>query len=172
MEENGTPTAASYVLRNHRPGDMGWIVHRHAVLYNQEYGWDERFEGLVAKVVADFIENYDPKSERGWIAERDGEFLGCVLLVKDTKSVENDVARLRLLLVEPSARGLGIGRALVQQSTRFAQESGYRRIVLWTHTILTSARHLYQTEGYRLIKTEEHETLGVKLAAEDWGLDL
>ncbi|KAH8807888.1 GNAT family N-acetyltransferase [Xylogone sp. PMI_703] len=160
----------SYIIRSHRPGDMGWIVHRHGVLYNQEYGWNEHFEAIVARIAADFIENFNPKSERCWIADRDGEFLGCVMLVKD-KELE-DVARLRLLLVEPGARGLGLGRTLIQQCTQFAREVGYKQIQLWTRSILTSARHLYTTEGYTLTKTEENETLGTMGAEENWELKL
>ncbi|OGM41171.1 GNAT family N-acetyltransferase [Aspergillus bombycis] len=167
-----TDTVASpYVLRQHRSGDLGWIVHRHGVLYNHEYGWTERFEGLVAQVISDFTEHYDPTSERCWIAERDGSFIGCVMLVKDRDSDLNG-AKLRLLLVEPSARGLGLGRALIQQCTSFAREVGFSRIRLWTNRGLTSARRLYEKEGYKLIKSEEEETLGMKSVGEYWEMIL
>ncbi|KAF7595930.1 hypothetical protein BBP40_004076 [Aspergillus hancockii] len=169
MEAAASTTTHSYILRNHRPGDMGWIVHRHGALYSKEYGWNERFEALVARVAADFIDHYDLTSERCWIAERDGNFLGCVMLVKDRES-KNTTAKLRLLLVEPSARGLGLGRALIQQCTKFAREVGYSRILLWTSSVLDSARHLYEKEGYKLIQLEEHELLGFKMTGEYWEL--
>ena len=161
----------SYILRNHRSGDMGWIVYRHGVLYHNEFGWNERFEALVARVTADFIDNYDPETERCWIAERNGEFLGCVMLVKD-REAEDNAAKLRLLLVEPSARGLGLGRALIQQCTKFARDVGYSRIRLWTNSVLDSARYLYAKEGYKLVKAEDHELLGFKLTGENWELVL
>ena len=170
--EGATKTSInSYILRNHRPGDIGWIIHRHGVLYNQEYGWDERFESLVASICSDFINSYDPKLERCWIAEHDGEFLGSVMLVKDASS-DNNVAKLRLLLVEPSSRGLGLGQALIQRCTQFARDVGYARIILWTNSVLISARRLYEREGYKLVKSEEHDTIGIKLVGEFWELRL
>jgi GNAT superfamily N-acetyltransferase len=159
-----------FVLRTHRPGDIGWIIHRHGVLYNQEYGWDERFEALVAGIAAEFINQYDPQSERCLIAEKDGNPLGCVMLVKE-RSGQN-TAKLRLLLVEPSARGLGVARALVRQCRTFAEEVGYERIVLWTNQVLLPARRLYTSEGYRCVQEEEHETFGIKLVGESWELSL
>ncbi|KAJ5953333.1 acyl-CoA N-acyltransferase [Penicillium verhagenii] len=166
-----TSTNPGYILRNHRPGDIGWIIHRHGVLYNQEYGWGERFEGIVAGIAADFIKNFDPRAERCWIAEREGEFLGCVMLVKDDSSAKN-AAKIRLLLVEPSARGLGLGRALVRQCTEFAREVGYSHVGLWTQSTLVRARHIYGSEGFVHVKTEEHSSFGIKLEGELWELEL
>ncbi|RAL09418.1 GNAT family N-acetyltransferase [Aspergillus homomorphus CBS 101889] len=163
-------TTDSYTLRHHRPGDMGWIVHRHGALYAQEYGWNERFEALVAGVTVDFVENYDPDCERCWIADRNGEFLGCVMLVKDRGS-DCNAAKLRLLLVEPSARGLGLGRALIRQCTEFARQAGYSRIRLWTNSVLVSARRLYEKEGYKLVSSEEDEKLGFKSSHASCPLD-
>jgi DNA-binding MarR family transcriptional regulator/GNAT superfamily N-acetyltransferase len=157
-----------YVLRPPRPGDMGWIVSRHGALYGAEYGWDERLEALTAEIVAAFVRNYDPKRERCWIAERDGENVGSVLLVKDT----DEVARLRLLLVEPKARGLGIGARLVEETLRFAREARYREVTLWTHSVLTAARHIYERAGFRLVKAWEHDEFGKMLVGETWNLKL
>jgi DNA-binding MarR family transcriptional regulator/GNAT superfamily N-acetyltransferase len=169
-QKDGDGAARPFMLRTHQPGDMGWVVSRHGALYAQEYGWDERFEALVARITADFIDGYDPKTERCWIAERDGESLGSVFLIKDKE--QEDTAKLRLLLVEQSARGLGVGRALVRQCTVFARQVGYSRIVLWTNSVLTSARRIYEQEGYSLIREEKHTSFGKKLTGQYWKLEL
>ena len=161
--------AASFTLRTHKPGDMGWIVHRHGVLYAQEYRYDERFEALVAKIVGEFVENFDPKHERCWIADKDGEIVGSVFLVKNSKSI----AKLRLLLVEPCARGLGVGKSLVAECVSFARQAGYKKMMLWTQSELSAARHLYRQAGFKLIKKEPHQSWGRKdLVAETWELVL
>lgn len=168
-----TLSCRPYILRPHRPGDMGWIIERHGALYSQEYGWDEHFEAFVARITADFIDRFDPTREASWIADRDGERLGCVFLVKDMEAANPlEAARLRLLLVEPSARGLGLGRALVQQCTAFARSAGYRRISLWTNSVLDVARQIYQREGYRLISENAHHSFGKNLVGQTWQLDL
>lgn len=158
----------TYVIRDPRPGDMGWVVHRHGALYAQEKGWDERFEGLVAEVVARFVAGFDPKRERCWIAERDGEIVGSVFLARKSKTV----GQLRLLLVEPSARGLGIGARLVDKVARFARQAGYRKIVLWTNRGLDSARKIYESAGYRMVLEEPHDKFGEGEFAQVWEMKL
>ncbi len=159
---------APYLLRPHQPGDMGWVVHRHGVLYAQEYGYDEQFEALVAEIVAKFIKQYDPKRERCWIAEKDGENIGSVFLVKESDAV----ARLRLFLVEPKARGLGIGKRLVSECARFARQVGYKKITLWTQSELHAARRIYENAGFRLVHQERHHSFGRDLIGETWELTL
>lgn len=162
-------SAPAYLLRSHQPGDIGWVVHRHGVLYSQEYGYDERFEALVAEIAAKFVQHFDAKRERCWIAERDGENVGCVFLVKKSKAV----AKLRMLLVEPKARGLGIGCRLVEECINFARRVGYKKMVLWTQSELLAARGIYQAAGFRLIHSEAHQSWGRDdLISEVWELKL
>jgi DNA-binding MarR family transcriptional regulator/N-acetylglutamate synthase-like GNAT family acetyltransferase len=158
----------SCVLRAPRPGDFGWIVKRHAELYAQEYGWIEPFEAVCAQIVADFANNNDPKRERCWIAELDGENVGCVFLVADSATV----ARIRLLIVDPKARGLKLGARLVDECVRFAREAGYKKITLWTHSILTAARHIYQKAGFTLTSSEKRVSFSKPVVSEYWDLEL
>jgi DNA-binding MarR family transcriptional regulator/GNAT superfamily N-acetyltransferase len=157
-----------YIIRTHRSGDLSWIAYRHAVLYSQEYGWNQPFEALVLEITAHFLKHYDPEAECCWVAERSGEILGFVLLVKRSKQI----AKLRLLLVEPSARGLGIGKRLVEECIRFAREKGYKKIVLWTHSNLSAARGIYQKAGFQLVATSTHQDFGPRVTAETWELTL
>ncbi|MER5403776.1 helix-turn-helix domain-containing GNAT family N-acetyltransferase [Streptomyces sp. NPDC002769] len=157
------------VLREPVPGDLGWIVQRNAALYAAEYGWNTDYEGLVARIVADFAEDHDPHLERAWIAELAGRPVGCVMCARDDAP---GTARLRLLLVEPGARGLGIGDRLVEAVVGFARDGGYRDLVLWTNDVLTSARHLYQRHGFSLVAEKPHRSFGADLVGQDWRLDL
>lgn len=166
--------ASSYKLRPPRPGDFGWIVKRHAELYAREYGWVEPFEGVCAQIVADFANkkdlanNNDPQRERCWIAEMDGENVGCVFLAADSAAV----ARIRLLIVDPRARGLGLGSRLVDECVRFARRTGYKKITLWTHSVLTAARHIYQKAGFTLTSSEKRVSFSKPVVSEYWDLDL
>jgi DNA-binding MarR family transcriptional regulator/GNAT superfamily N-acetyltransferase len=163
------PSASPYLLRTHRPGDIGWVVFRHGVLYSEEWGYDERFEALVAQIVAEFVQRFDPARERCWIAEKDGQRVGSVFLVRSTKRI----AKLRLLLVEPAARGLGIGKRLVDECIRFARQCRYDKLVLWTQSELKAARSIYESAGFRLAGTEPHQSWGRDdLVAETWELKL
>ena len=162
------PAPKTYTLRSPTFGDFGWIVSRHAELYAQEYGWSEPFEGLCAGIIADFANKNDPNRERCWIAEMNGENVGCVMLVKDN----DEVARVRLLLVDPKARGLGLGARLVEECVTFAREAGYKRVTLWTHSVLAAARHIYEQAGFTLTSSEKRHTWGKDVVAEYWDLDL
>jgi DNA-binding MarR family transcriptional regulator/N-acetylglutamate synthase-like GNAT family acetyltransferase len=169
LTREGQASRSPYLLRPHRPGDMGWVVQRHGELYWQEYGYDEHFEALVAEIVAKFVQHFDPKREHCWIVEKDGENVGCVFLVQKSKTV----AKLRLLIVEPSARGLGVGGRLVSECVRFARQAGYKKITLWTQSELHAARHLYQQAGFKLVKKSRHGSWSrTDLVAEIWELRL
>ena len=167
LEDQRGPRAL-YVLRQHQPGDLGWIVHRQAILYAEEYGWDGTYEGLAAEVVAQFVKTYDAKRERAWVAEKDGERVGAVFVAKGS----DEIAKLRLLHVEREARGLGIGKRLVEECVRFARQAGYQKMTLWTQSILAAARHIYKQAGFKMVREDRHHSFGKELTAETWELDL
>jgi DNA-binding MarR family transcriptional regulator/N-acetylglutamate synthase-like GNAT family acetyltransferase len=160
--------AEPFILRQHEPGDMGWVTHLHGALYAREYGWDERFEALVAQIVADFITHYNPDKERCWIAEMDGQVVGSVFVVQGSETE----AKLRLLLVDEKARGLGLGTRLVEECIRFARRKGYKKLVLWTNSVLVSARNIYQKAGFQIVAQEPHLSFGHDLIGETWELSL
>jgi GNAT superfamily N-acetyltransferase len=164
--DHGFKYAEPFYLRHHEPGDMGWIIHQHGLLYHQEYGWDESFEALVAQICADFINNYDPQKERCWLAEMQGERVGSIFCVKASE----DVAKLRLLLVVPKARGLGLGTRLVKECIRFAKRSGYKKLTLWTNDVLVEARKIYEKNGFQLVEEEQHHSFGHDLVGQNWEL--
>jgi DNA-binding MarR family transcriptional regulator/N-acetylglutamate synthase-like GNAT family acetyltransferase len=171
--KGGETLATEITLRDPAPGDFGWMVERHAILYGEEYGWTRLFEGVCARIVADFVERFDPKLEKCWIAEMDGVRVGCVMLVKDDpKAKKADVARIRLLLLEPQARGRGLGRRLVEECIAFARAKGYRRVTLWTHKELTAARAIYRKCGFIKTGEQSHDDWGGKATSEFWDLDL
>jgi DNA-binding MarR family transcriptional regulator/GNAT superfamily N-acetyltransferase len=166
--EHDAAPERQYILRAPTPGDFGWIVKRHAELYGEEYGWIAPFEGVCAQIVADFVNTYDAKRERCWIAEMNGENVGSIMLAKENESV----ARIRLLLVDPKARGLGLGTRLTEESIRFARRAGYKKITLWTHRVLSAARHIYQKTAFKLMRSERHRRWGRAVVSEHWDLDL
>ncbi len=157
-----------YILRPHQPGDIGWAVQKHGELYAREYGFDESFEALAAEIGSKFLKEFDPKKERAWIAEKDGENVGCVFLIK----LSDEVAKLRMLLVDPKARGLGIGKRLVEECIRFARDRGYKKITLWTNDILVSACHIYRETGFKMVAEERHHSFGHELVGQTWELEL
>jgi GNAT superfamily N-acetyltransferase len=163
-----SPQPRGYLLRTPRPGDMGWVVQRNGAVYAQEFGWDSSYEALVARIVADYVENRDPDAEAAWIAEVDGAPAGCVFCVREDATT----ARLRLLLVEPWARGLGIGARLVDEVLRFARQAGYSRITLWTNDVLAGARRIYQQAGFTLDNENQHHSFGQDLIGQNWSRDL
>jgi DNA-binding MarR family transcriptional regulator/GNAT superfamily N-acetyltransferase len=165
---SGVEAPQPYVIRALRPGDLGWVVQRHGVLYADEYGWDTTFEALVARIVADYVDHHDPRGEDAWIAELDGEPVGCVFCVRR----DGHAGQLRLLLVEPKARGYGIGARLVEECVRFARRAGYDELVLWTNDVLVAARRIYEAAGFVVVVEEPHHSFGHDLVGQNWRLDL
>ena len=161
-------TSSTFTLRDPRPGDMGWVVHRQTVLYAQEYGWNNEFEALAAEIAAKFIREFDPRWERCWIAEREGQAIGSVFVVRQ----DDTTAKLRMLYVDADARGLGLGSQLVEACLQFARQVGYRRMVLWTNSVLTDARRIYERAGFTLLEEEAHHSFGKDLIGQVWGRDL
>lgn len=161
-------SSRSFTLRGPRPGDIGWIIHRQAVLYNEEYGWDEQYEALIAEIMAKFIQHFDRKCERCWVAENDGGIVGSVFCVRKSKTV----AKLRLLYVEPSMRGAGLGTRLVNECIAFARSHGYRKLTLWTNSVLHAARRIYERAGFELVAEDKHHSFGKDLAGQSWDLKL
>ena len=160
--------AASYVLRGHQPGDIGWVIHRQGKLYAEEYGWDETYEALVAEILSAFVKTFDSRRERAWIAEIDGAIVGSVFLVKQS----DDIAKLGLLYVEPAMRGLGLGARLVDECIAFGRGTGYRTLTLWTNDVLSAARHIYEKAGFHLISQGRHKSFGKDLVGQTWELTL
>jgi DNA-binding MarR family transcriptional regulator/GNAT superfamily N-acetyltransferase len=161
-------TRTPYTLRDLKPGDIGWITHRQALLYNEEYGWDDTYEALCAEILSRFVRDFDARHEKAWVAERNGEIVGAIFCVRKSATV----AQLRLLYVEPSARGLGLGTRLVDECIAFARDAGYRKMVLWTNSVLHSARRIYQAKGFHLVKEERHRSFGKNLIGQFWERDL
>lgn len=166
--QSAADRAQPYILRALAPGDLGWVIHRNGVLYHEEYGWDQNFEALVAEVLGKFLRKLDPARERAWIAERDGKIVGSIFCVSKSKTV----AALRVLYVEPSARGLGIGNSLVNECIAFARAAGYHKLTLWTNSVLDSARKIYQAKGFMLVDEERHHSFGKDLVGQNWDLIL
>jgi GNAT superfamily N-acetyltransferase len=168
IDAQDLPAKHRFILRQHRPGDMGWIIHRQAVLYWEEYQWNEEYEALVAEICSKFIREFDPAFERCWIAEIDGAIVGSVFLVR----ISDEVSKLRLLYVEPSARGMGLGRTLVEECIKFAMAVGYKKMILWTNSQLHSARRIYEAAGFHLVKEEAHHSFGHDQIGQTWEREL
>lgn len=168
LDGGGPAKQEAYILRPHRPGDMGWVISAHGEIYAEEFGWNIEFEAFVAEIAAKFIKEFDPVWENCWIAEKDGERIGAVFVVRHSKRV----AKLRMLIVDPRGRGLGLGRRLVEECLRFARAKGYAKMVLWTNSVLTAARAIYIATGFKLVAEEKHHSFGVDLVGETWELEL